>query len=393
MRRKKILYVTRPLAGGMLTHLRSLLNYFPDRWDVSLAAPAFPFPPEFHGNVHYFPLSLQDGFAPRRDLPILMRMLHICREVLPNLVHIHGYRAAMVGLPAAWLLHCPALVTVHNSPAYPAGSFIAERLFRWAVKFLDPAATYYIAVSGALRNELAGFGIPPSKILQIYNGIDPCFFVVKPRCTPGESGNCKDKALSSLFKWRGIKVGTAGRLVSQKGFDLFIRAVAMVAKNVPEAGFFIAGEGPAREQLERLSLFMRMEKRIFFLGEVKAMPDFYSSLDIFVLASRSEGLSISLLEAGAAGVARIASATGGIPEIISHMKTGLLFPPEDVGALARSMEWLALRPQERVKMGKAASAEIAANFTEKSMLQATEKVYESIILQRDNEVRNEQPVY
>lgn len=363
----------------MLTHLRSLLNFFSDRWDVCLAAPAFPFLPERQEKVRYFPLPLQDGLEPRRDLHVLMRLLQICRETRPDLLHIHGYRAAMVGLPAAWFFHCPALVTVHNSLAYPSKSFIPEQFFPRAVKFLDPAATYYIAVSEALRHELTGFGIPPSKILRIYNGIDPSLFAVKPRGNAGRHGIGGEKALAPLFSWNGIRVGTAGRLVYEKGFDLFIRAAALVAGNVPKAGFFLAGEGPEREQLERLSVSLGMEKRLFFLGEVKAMPDFLSSLDVFVLASRSEGLSISLLEAGAAGVSRLASATGGIPEIVWHGKTGLLFPPGNVEALARKMEWLAQHPLERVKLGRGASGGIAGAFTEKRMLRETEKVYENIL--------------
>jgi len=380
MGRKKLLYVTRPLAGGMFRHIQSLLNYFPDRWDVSLAAPAFPFSPELQERLCFYPFPLEDGLDPWRDLHVLVRLLRICRETQPDLMHIHGFRAAMVGLPVAWLFRCPAVVTVHNFLAYPGKSLIPENFFRRVVKFLDPAAAGYIAVSGALRDEVAGFGIPLSKILRIYNGIDPGLFADKPRREPERESICRvEEALVPLFKWRGIRVGTAGRLVPQKGFDLFIRAAAEVAKDVPGAGFFIAGEGPERRQLEDLRNSLGMEKRVFLLGEVKAMPDFLSSLDLFVLASRSEGLSISLLEAGSAGVPRIAAATGGIPEIICHGKTGLLFPPEDVAALAREMLWLALRPQQRAKLGKEAAAEVMKVSTEEKMLQETEKVYKRIL--------------
>ncbi len=379
MKRKKILFITRPLAGGMLTHLQSLLNFFADRWDVSLAAPDFPFLLQRREKVRFFPLPLQDGLRPPRDLSVLMRLLQIFREIRPDLLHIHGYRAAMVGLPAAWFAHCPALVTVHNFLAYPDKSFIPKHFFQRAVKFLDPAVTNYIAVSEALRRELAGFGISPPKILKIYNGIDPGLFAAGSHNNGRQCRDPGERGLAPLLRWKGIRVGTAGRLVHEKGFDLFIQAASRVAGIIPETGFFLAGKGPERERLERLSISLGMEKRFFFLGEVRDMPAFFSCLDLFVLASRSEGLSISLLEAGAAGVSRLASDVGGIPEIVCHGKSGFLFPPGDIGALARQLIRLAQRPLERARLGKCAEAEIAAVFTEKRMLGETEKVYENIL--------------
>ncbi len=109
------------------------------------------------------------------------------------------------------------------------------------------------------------------------------------------------------------------------------------------------------------------------------MPVYLSSLDLYVQPSRSEGLSLSLLEAGAAGLPLIASAVGGIPEIIRHGKTGILVPAEDVVALEKAISWLISQPESREKLGLGAAVDVKSRFAEEKMLKETEKVYEEIV--------------
>ncbi|MGI6318855.1 MAG: glycosyltransferase, partial [Dethiobacteria bacterium] len=137
-----------------------------------------------------------------------------------------------------------------------------------------------------------------------------------------------------------LKVGTAGRLVSQKGIDIFIRAAGRIVYRYDRVCFYIAGEGPERGRLEFLRDLLGLQEKVFFLGDVKQMRSFLKDLDIFVLASRSEGLSIALLEAGCAGLPLIASATGGIPEIVRDGETGILVPAEDELLLAEAIIFL-----------------------------------------------------
>ncbi|MGI5876822.1 MAG: glycosyltransferase family 4 protein [Dethiobacteria bacterium] len=381
MLRKKILYVARPQTGGMSWHIRTLVNHFSQVsgcWDISLAIPN-----ELPANIRretikYFRLPLRGHASPFHDFGVFTRLLRICWGEKVDLVHIHGYKAALVALPAAKIWGCPVLVTVHNSLAYPRVSLLPDKYYHYALKGLDLLTTSYITVSHALRNELLARGVQDSKVVTIYNGIDTAKF--KPKRKGLVTGKTKDNALGVLLACRGLRVGTAGRLVVQKGMDIFIKAAARVSTRFPGVYFFIAGEGPERGKLENLRDSLKMRGKIFLLGNVDDIAAFFSLLDIFVLASRSEGLSVSLLEAGAAGLPRVAAATGGIPEVIKNGKTGLLFPSGDSAALEQVLCRLLLSPQEREMLGLSAEGDVRRRFSKKRMLEETEKIYSEILV-------------
>ena len=169
-----------------------------------------------------------------------------------------------------------------------------------------------------------------------------------------------------------LKVGTAGRLVSHKG-RYFLKAAG---RQYPcDRMFFIAGEGPKGGWIPSGPAWFT-EK--VFLGNIEQMASFLAGLDIFVLASRSEGLSITLLEAGCAGLPLIASDTGGIPEIVRDGETGILVPPEDELSFAEAIISLIEDPNKRKHLGDEVAGDIRKRFNEDNMLKETEKVYDEV---------------
>jgi glycosyltransferase involved in cell wall biosynthesis len=119
--------------------------------------------------------------------------------------------------------------------------------------------------------------------------------------------------------------------------------------------FILPVKGPERGRLEYLRDLLGLQEKVFFLGEYRKNGSFLAGLDIFVLASRSEGLSIALLEAGCAGLPLIASATGGIPEIVRDGETGILVPSEDELSLAEAIIFLIEDPKKRKNLGDEAA--------------------------------------
>lgn len=381
MLRKKILYVTALYEGGIGRHLVSLLRHFSQSHRVGLASPQ-PTPSAVGRDceLEYYNLPPDGRNAILGNGNAMLRLTRICREWKPQLLHAHGFRAAMLALPAAALCPCPLVVTVHNYLAYPEKSFLPDSVFSGSMRRFGPMVSRYITVSEALRRYLTGWGIEPSRIRTIYNGV-PGVFGDSPfipvlggylRRPPWEKKKTKDAV---------IHIGTAGRLASQKGMDIFIRAAARLVDAYPRGrlNFYIAGEGPERDKLEKLRDSLGLQELLRFKGRILNMDAYLASLDIFTLASRSEGLSFSLLEAAAAGLPIVASSTGGIPEIISQGKTGLLVPPEDSVALAWALGRLVDDPQARVRMGTAALAEVKRRFTEKKMLVQTASLYREIM--------------
>ncbi len=369
MSRKKILYVTALYAGGIGKHVESLLRYFPREYEVALASPVLPSCQDSgEYKVKYYDLSLGRRNNPLGDGGAIFQMLQLSCGFKPSLIHAHGFKAAMLALPAATICRCPALVTIHNFPVYPAKSFLPASLFISALRCIDPLVRYYITVSKALRTFLVNCGINGERIRTIYNGVPGIF-------------ERTDRIFANALRFGEIiQIGTAGRLVPEKGIDVFLQAAARLAAAYPRGRlrFLIAGEGPERGNLEKLRNNLGLHELVFFKGKVCDMDAFFSGLDIFVLASRSEGLSFSLLEAAAAGVPLVATATGGIPEIISHGKTGLLVPPADSAALAWAISQLVDEPHVRARLGRAALQEVKRRFTEKKMLAQTASLYDEI---------------
>ncbi|MGI6328968.1 MAG: glycosyltransferase family 4 protein [Dethiobacteria bacterium] len=384
MARKKLLYVARPQSGGMLKHLCVLAGYFSMRWDVSIAAPPTVLSQVYRddGNLKYYNLLLAGYNAPLRDIAASLQLVKICRREKIDLLHAHGFKAAFVALAAAKICRVPLLVTVHNFLLHPEKSIFPAEYYHLALRIADPWVAGYITVSEALRQELAGRSIDPGKIIRIYNGINFREFEPESRNEKGlfYSGIIHSNTLGQAGDV--LKIGTAGRLVSQKGIDIFIRAAGRIVSRYDGVYFYIAGEGPERGRLEYLRDLLGLQEKVSFLGNIEKMASFLAGLDIFVLASRSEGLSITLLEAGCAGLPLIASATGGIPEIVRDGETGILVPSEDELSLAEAIISLIEDPKKRKHLGDEAAGDIRKRFSEDDMLKETEKVYDEVLKQR-----------
>lgn len=369
---QSLYYLVRPAAGGMRSHLQVLLDHFGRRYPVHLAAP-----PgcglQDHANRHggtYMNLSLAAGIDPAGDIIAFRRLLAELKERRPVLLHIHGIRAALPALPAAALAGIPVVLTLHSFPAHPGAAFFPV-VARMAAR---SGAVRFITVSCALAGEAARWGIDPGQVNVIYNGIDPAPFERAARVlsfTSERKGGREEEG--------SLLVGTVARMAPQKGLPHLLKAAALLAPQFPRMRFLLAGDGPDRPALRQLSRRLGLASRIAFPGYCDDLPRCLAAVDIFVLPSLAEGLSIMLVEAMAAGCAVVASAVGGVPEVITGGVDGLLVAPGDPGALAAAVTALARDPARRRAMGRAAAAKVRRCFTVERMLCQTGEVYERIM--------------
>jgi glycosyltransferase involved in cell wall biosynthesis len=158
-------------------------------------------------------------------------------------------------------------------------------------------------------------------------------------------------------------VGTLGRLTEQKGHRTLLQAVASLVRNVPNLVLLLAGAGPLRAELESEAARLGLADHVRFLGMRRDRATLYAAMDIFVLPSRWEGLSLALVEAMGAGRAIVATEVGGNPEVVRHRQTGLLVPPVDAGALSDALLTLATDRQLRASLGDAAAADARMRFS------------------------------
>ena len=212
-------------------------------------------------------------------------------------------------------------------------------------------------------------GVPPQRTLTLYNGLDLGRFPHTLRDNHGER----------------LVVLTVGNIRRVKGHDVFIKAAARVHANLPDVTFLVAGEvleQPYFEELLALIKASGLGDRFHFLGGVDDLPSQLAAADLFVLPSRSEGFSNSLVEAMACALPVIATDVGGNAEAVERNETGLIVPSENDEALAEAMLALLSSPETRLAMGAAGKRRAEGMFSADAMMQKLTTSYIDILTKR-----------
>jgi glycosyltransferase involved in cell wall biosynthesis len=255
-----------------------------------------------------------------------------------DLVHAHGhvYMGSYLAGMVAKKLKKPFIVTQHNTFIdYKSLLNVVEQLNDQIIgKSVLKHADKITTVSKETLKYVLKLGADQTKTQVIYNGVDTDFF------RPVDKAKSRKKL--GLPKNRKI-ILSVRRLVYKNGLDTLIESAPLVAKNHPDALFVVAGKGPSRKLIEDRIKELRIQNNVKLAGFVpdEQLPVYYDAADIFMLPSASgEGLPLVLLEAMACGLPVIATAVGGTPEIIEHMKNGVLVPPINPQAIAEALSKL-----------------------------------------------------
>jgi glycosyltransferase involved in cell wall biosynthesis len=232
----------------------------------------------------------------------------------------------------------------------------------WIMRRAARSADRIICVSRAVARGLDAFGVPPGKLVVIRNGLD-----LQARFRPRP-------ATGLLHVQFGLPpgarlVGMIGQLAPWKGQHVFLRAASIAAKTQPAAVFLVIGEplfGDTRYQarLIRLARAGAIEEKVVFTGRRDDMPEVLAELDLVVHASvLPDPLPTVLIEAAAAGKPVVATAVGGVSEIVNDGRSGLLVPPGDADAMAAAIDRLLSNHDAAAAMGHAARRIVEQRFT------------------------------
>ena len=304
--------------------------------------------------------------APRSeiDLAAAWRLSRVLKQLRPDLVHAHD--------PHAVAMAATALSIASPTPRPPLVASrrieyrIARHSFsRWKYSQVD----CFAAISGAVRDRLVRDGIPASKVAVVHEGVD----VERIEALPPASIH------AALFLPVGSPVvGTVGALVEQKAQHTLIDAAARVVRQVPDARFVILGEGERRRALEEQIRRLHLERHVFLGGFRPDVLELMKDFDLFALSSIYEGLCTSLVDAMAAQKAAVATAVGGVPEVVADGETGFLVPPNDPDAMALRIIRLLDDAELRRGMGEAALDRARRLFTAERMVNETARLYERL---------------
>jgi glycosyltransferase involved in cell wall biosynthesis len=170
-----------------------------------------------------------------------------------------------------------------------------------------------------------------------------------------------------------------GNLYPVKGHRYLLEAVPRILETCPSAVFLVAGRGTCEEALREQARSLGIDTRVRFLGLRQDVPFLLAIGDVFVLPSLSEGLSIAILEAMAAGKPVVTTRVGGNPEVVVDGETGLLVEPADAQALASAITRVLTRPTEARRLGLNGLARMKSRFTTGAMVRAYEAIYDEVL--------------
>jgi glycosyltransferase involved in cell wall biosynthesis len=314
-------------------------------------------------------LSIRAGVEGFRVWPVPMRgtwdlasvagLARVMREVRPDVVHWHAARAHAVGAMASLLAPAPARV-LSRRVQFPVRRSLGSMLL-YALP-VDRIA----AISAAVRDALVASGVAAGKIDVVPSGIDPA-----PDADPAARS-----ALRHTFGLhdQAVLAITVAALAKGKGHSDLLRATAAASVRAPMLMLWIVGAGPLEQDLRRECRSLGLEGRVQFLGFRTDIQSLLHAADFFCLATQSEGLGSSILEAMSVGLPVVATRVGGIPEVVQEGETGILVPDSDPVALAAAMERMAADAGSREAMG-AASRRRATLFSADRTAEGTYRVY------------------
>lgn len=285
--------------------------------------------------VRVFRLSARAYLEERR---LLGRLL---RELRPDVVHTHGFRPDVVDAGVARGLGIPVVTTVHGfSRAKGWKIRLYEALQIRSFRRFDAV----VPVSRPLARELEQEGVPARRLHLLPNAW-------RPDAPPLGSAEAR-RALD--LEPGGFHLGWIGRLRPEKGPDVLLESLAHLA-DLPWTASFV-GDGPPQDTLEARAAELGLSDRIRWHGSVPGAARYLPAFDLVVSSSRTEGTPIVLLEAMAASRPVVATAVGGVPDLLQE--AGRLVPPEDPAALAAAIRDLHGDGEARGALGEAARARL-----------------------------------
>jgi glycosyltransferase involved in cell wall biosynthesis len=345
-------------VSGSENHLLALLPRLRERgWDVRflLLHEDEPGAWEFARRLEALGVPLEGVRLGRAASPLAFsRVLRSVRGQAPTIVHTHLVHADFHGLAAARIARVPVRVSTKHG----FNEFRASRAFAAADRAVARLADVNIAISGGLARYLeATEGFPVGTFEVVHYGIEPAAAPGPPPERPA--------------------LAIVGRLIPIKGHDDLLRALTLL--DDVALTLDVVGDGALREPLESRVAELGLGDRVRFLGRVTPVESALEEAAIVVVPSHGEGFGLVALEAMERGRAVVASAVGGLPEIVEHGVTGLVVPPHDPTALAGALRELLGDPARVAAMGAAGRRRAVQEFSQDRCTERTETLYEAAL--------------
>ena len=325
--------------------------------------------------IHTFTLpSLERDINLKKEIKSLWELFQLVRATEPDILHVNSSKTGGLGAFIGWFLGVPQVIfTAHGWPfkeVRPLWQTLLIKFFSWlTVLFADTT----IVVSDDDYRQSQWMPFVSHKIARIHVGIE---------ITEPTAQSAAKKALLSHIKKpahfdkKTVVIGTIAELTPNKGLTYLVQACGELKKENTNFVCLIISDGELRETLQKQIDGLGLKEHAFLLGFIQDAAKLMQAFDIFTLPSLKEGLPYTLLEAGVAKSAVVASRVGGIPEIVTNGLSGVLVPPQNTKEIARALSLLAKDNKKRSAFGSALKQTVQEKFSVQEMLVSTLSLYE-----------------
>ncbi|MFH1681544.1 MAG: glycosyltransferase family 4 protein [Candidatus Eisenbacteria bacterium] len=366
---RRVLILMDDLGGGTGNHVFSMARHW-DRsaWRIEVIgsrAVSARVAPDLE--VHELPPPGWGGVYPFAQVA---RVAELRKRVLarrPELVHAYFFWSILYGRILKKLGAIPRLLENREDHGFNWG-----RHEYGLLRLTRSAPDRVICVSESVRRTvLEREGLDPNRVLVVPNGTEPV----------GAVGGTDTELRRELGFGEGDRVvGMVSNLNRPiKGVAHFLDAIPAILRGAPEARFLIVGRGREEGALREKARALGVDRYIVFAGFRKEIERFYRVMDVSVLTSLSEGLSLTLLESMAHGLPVVVTRVGGNPEVVIDGETGFLVPPKDPARFAERVALLLRDPDLRARMGRAGRERVEAHFALEKAARRYTEIYESLI--------------
>ncbi len=294
----------------------------------------------------------------------LAALVLVLRRQRPDVVHAYLPAAYVLGGLVAWMLRVPIIIASRRGLT----SFVTRGSGLWLAQLANRVIDVQICNSKAVRDwATAKEGLSVARARIIPNGID----VPPLQPAPGLPGTWQSTSAKALM---------VANLIRYKGHRELLKSVAVVCDRYPSFRLVLIGDGPERTALVDLAQELAITDNVILAGKVRDASELMRGFDFTVLGSSEEGFPNALMESMARAVPVVATAVGGVPELVRDGIDGLLVPYGDTAAMATAILWMIEHPEERRAMGASGRARIAGEFSTERMVSATQSVYEEMLL-------------
>jgi glycosyltransferase involved in cell wall biosynthesis len=323
--------------------------------------------------------------SPFSDVRALVQLVRTMFREAPDIVHTHTAKAGALGRLAALSYNATRprrrrSVLVHTFHGHvlsgyfgPTGNLLA----RLAERTLAAVTDRIVAISPRQRDDLVSrFRVAAAARTAIV----PLGLDLQPLLE--QAANAPNLRRELRIGDDEIVVGYVGRFVPIKNIALLVRAFAAAAELEGNMWLVLAGDGPLRADLESLAGECGIGHRVRFLGWTENLCALYATLDICALSSSNEGTPVAIIEAMAAARSVVATAVGGVPDVVDDGRTGILVEPGNAAALAAALGHLARDPTERLRLGAAARREVERRFSPERLVDDIDRLYREALAEK-----------